>query len=42
MWLFLTVEAVNKDIKSKIIFSDNHFNDILRQSDFMIFYQIFC
>ena len=33
MWLFLTVGAVNKDIKSKIKFADNHCHNILRLFD---------
>ena len=35
---FLTNLAVNENIKSKIIFADNHFHNILRLSDF---YQVF-
>ena len=30
IWLFLTIGAVNKNIKSKKKFADNHENNILR------------
>ena len=31
--MFLTIGAVNKDIKSKRTFADNHFHNILRLFD---------
>ena len=34
--IVLTIGAVNKDIKSKEKFSDNHFNNILRLFDVLL------
>ena len=33
MWLFLTIGAVDKDIKNKKCFGDNHFYNILELFD---------